>query len=266
MKTASKISMCAVVPAAGRGTRLGAEEPKVFVPLLPGFTIWDALHENLAPLVDRIVLVLSREGGGFWNQNRAGFTSDSFEKTSIAMQPAPLGMADAIFGAADFWRGHDNLLVVWGDQFNLSRETLEACAALQARREGPALTLPVVRVPKPYVEYVFDLEGALVEVRQSREGDVCAPNGLADLGTFFLSGGDALFAEWERYCSAAAAGSLTGEVNFLPFLVHLSTVAGWPVNRYEVHDPAEGLGINTPEDLALARELLQKRNNPRRSS
>lgn len=249
-------SICAVVPAAGRGSRLGLDIPKVFVSLLPSLTIWDALHEKLARVAGRIVLVLSPEGNNFVAGNQAAFAAESFSGTVLACQNEPLGMGDAIFGAADFWRDAGELLIVWGDQFNLSSETLRGCVELHAAQKGPALTLPVVRVDAPYVEYVFDSAERLTAVRQSREGDVCAANGFADMGVFLLTGGEALLREWERYRAGQQAGAATGEINFLPFLVHLSSVAGWPVARYERTDSREALGINTPEDLELAREIV----------
>jgi bifunctional UDP-N-acetylglucosamine pyrophosphorylase / glucosamine-1-phosphate N-acetyltransferase len=253
--------LCAIVPAAGRGTRLGAEAPKVFMPLSPTATIWNVLHDALAPLADRIVLVLSPEGRAYTEKNRAAFPAESFEKTEIVLQPEPLGMGDAIFGSSDHWRDSDDVLIVWGDQVNLSPKTLASCLALHASQAGPHLTLPVVRQANPYVEYVFT-DDRLVQVRQSREGDTCTPNGFSDVGVFLLSGGEALLAEWQRYRAATAGGSVTGEVNFLPFLSHLSVVARWPVNRYETNDPAEAVGINTPEELALARELWRKKGGP----
>jgi len=115
-----------------------------------------------------------------------------------------------------------------------------------------------VRQARPYVEYIFDGDW-LTKVRQSREGDACTPNGFSDVGVFLLSGGEALRAEWQRYRATTAGGSVTGEVNFLPFLAHLSMVARWPVNRYETSDAAEAIGINTPEELALARERWAKK-------
>lgn len=246
-------TLCAIVPAAGRGTRLGAEAPKVFVPLSSTAMIWNVLHDALAPLADKIVLVLSPEGRAYLEKNRAAFSVESFDKTEIALQPEPLGMGHAIFGTSNLWLDFDNLLIVWGDQVNISRKTLAACLALHATGIGPHLTLPVVRQTNPYVEYIFDGD-QLVKVRQSREGDACAPNGFSDVGVFLLSSGEALPAEWDRYRAATAGGSVTGEINFLPFLAHLSMVARWPVNRYETKDPAEAIGINTPEELALARE------------
>jgi bifunctional UDP-N-acetylglucosamine pyrophosphorylase/glucosamine-1-phosphate N-acetyltransferase len=251
--------LCAIVPAAGRGTRLGVDVPKVFVPLSSTATIWNVLHDVLAPLAGRIVLVLSPEGRAYAEKNRTSFPAGSFEKTEIALQPEARGMGDAIFGSSDLWHDADHLLVVWGDQVNLSRRTLEACLALHAARTGLRLTLPVVRQAKPYVEYVFDGD-RLLKVLQSREGDACTAHGFSDVGVFLLSGGEALLAEWQRYHAAAAGGSVTGEVNFLPFLAHLSMVARWPVNRYETSDPAEAIGINTPEELALARERWAKKD------
>jgi bifunctional UDP-N-acetylglucosamine pyrophosphorylase/glucosamine-1-phosphate N-acetyltransferase len=258
----SRPRLCAVVPAAGRGTRLGADVPKVFVPILPGVTIWDAVRGTLSQVADRIVLVLSPDGHTYVEKNRAAFSPQSFDKTILALQPAPLGMGDAIFGAADLWRDDDDLLVVWGDQFNLSLRTLTACLLLHAAREKPALTLPVARAPRPYVEYVFDSSDRLAGLRQSREGDMCEPGGFSDIGVFLLSGGRTLCEEWRRYRAASAPGSVTGEINFLPFLVHLSSTAGWPVGRYETDNPDEAVGINTPEDLAFARRLLQKKLSP----
>ena len=254
--------LCAVVPAAGRGSRLGVDVPKVFVPILPDVTIWDAVRSKLFQVTDHLVLILSPEGQDYVQSNRSHFTADSFAKTKIAIQPVPLGMGDAIFGAVDFWRGYDDILVVWGDQFNLSLQTLTSCIKMHATLAKPALTLPVVRASQPYVEYVFNSSGSLTQIRQSREGDACEPNGFSDIGVFLLSGGTALIDEWQRYLETHAAGSKTGEINFLPFLVHLSSIANWPVNRYETHDPAEAIGINTPDDLAFARQLLQKTRSP----
>jgi bifunctional UDP-N-acetylglucosamine pyrophosphorylase / glucosamine-1-phosphate N-acetyltransferase len=261
----SRPRICAVVPAAGRGSRLGADVPKVFVPILPDVTIWDAVHDKLSQVADHIVLVLSPDGRSYVEKNHAMFSPQCFDKTELALQPVPLGMGDAIFGVADFWRDDDDLLVVWGDQFNLSLQTLSACVRLHASQKKPALTLPVVRAPKPYVEYVFDSSGSLTRLRQSREGDACEPGGFSDIGVFLLSGGQALHEEWQRYRAGSAPGSVTGEINFLPFLVHLSSTAAWPVVRYETDDPDEAVGINTPEDLLFARSLLQKKFSQPRS-
>ena len=249
--------VCAVVPAAGRGSRLGSTSPKIFTEILRGFTIWDAVRRNLAPVVDQLVLVLSPDGHDYVATHHDRFKSGAFDRTQLGLQSSPLGMGDAIFGAAGLWRDYDSILIVWGDQFNVSPGTYRECLRIHAAQPTPALTLPLVRVAQPYVEYVFDNAGRLITVRQTREGDQCAPGGFADVGVFLLSAGAPLLAVWRDYLDLGARGTATGEINFLPFLIHLSQQAGWPVGRHEVSDPAEAVGINTPADLAFARQLLQ---------
>ena len=53
---------CAVIPAAGRGTRLGLDRPKILAPLSSSETIWSVLRRKLLAMVDHIHVILSPEG------------------------------------------------------------------------------------------------------------------------------------------------------------------------------------------------------------
>jgi len=102
-------------------------------------------------------------------------------------------------------------------------------------------------------------------VHQAREGDVCRRNGISDVGLFMLSA-TTLADHWRSYGSAGR-GSRTGELNFLPFLAHLSSVCQWNTAHFEVDDVRESRGINTPEDLTFYRQLLAKSDRrPRRDA
>ena len=142
--------------------------------------------------------------------------------------------------------------MVWGDQVHVSRETLA-----RARRchggDADRVALPLVSLPKPYVEYRFDDDGRLTAVLQAREGDECRPGGRGDVGTFVLST-PRLVQEWELFRADSLPGARTGEVNFLPFLVRLAQ-RGWAVQPIDVGDPREARGVNTVEDLAFFRQL-----------
>lgn len=241
--------VCAVVPAAGRGTRLGATVPKIMLEVADGLTVWHLLYRRLREWTAHIHVVLSPAGQGPFRDLVAGDDS-----VSVSVQDEPRGMGDAIFGAAGHWAGYGSVLVVWGDQVNLAAQTVRR--ALRAHQEattgGPGLTLPLVSMPEPYVEYEL-AAGSLVRVRQSREGDECRPGGLSDVGVFCLST-RGLVAAWRGYLATAAPGGATGEVNFLPFLSYLSRERGWPVTVVPVDDPAEASGINTAAELASARQ------------
>jgi len=242
--------ICAIIPAAGRGSRLGIAKPKILAPLNAQETIWSVLHGKLAPLVDHIHLVLSPEGARDFPALPP--------QVSQSIQPQPTGMGDAIFGARAAWEAFDAILIVWGDQVFVSAETLRrALAALTL--PDRQVVLPVTRMGVPYVEYVFEAN-RLAKVLQSREGDKTSPNGFSDVGTFLLTT-RGLAAAWADYLSKAASGSHTGEVNFLPFLPFLSA-HGWTVTPLEVADATEARGINTPEDLSFFRDVYRYKDVP----
>jgi bifunctional N-acetylglucosamine-1-phosphate-uridyltransferase/glucosamine-1-phosphate-acetyltransferase GlmU-like protein len=235
--------ICAIIPAAGRGTRLGSDTPKILTPLTAQDTIWSILQAKLAPLVDHIHLVLSPDGAAAFPALTAN--------VSIGIQPAAIGMGDAIFRGYEVWSRYDVVLIVWGDQVFVSPDTLSRCIAALKTAEHHAV-LPVTRMTAPYVEYIFD-GPRLTQVLQTREGDVTTPNGFSDVGTFLLGTAD-LKSAWDDFLVNTPRGSGTGEINFLPFLPYLSA-RGWTVTPVEVADATEARGINTKDDLAFFQNL-----------
>lgn len=252
--------ICAVIPAAGRGTRSGLGLPKILAPLAPDVTVWSLLRERLLPHVERIVVVLSPDGAELFA--RSHLPSEEPGRVLICVQREPLGMADAVLSAASEWAGFDEVVVVWGDQVGVSAETIERTAREQRRLAKKAITLPLVATDAPYVQYDFDAEQRLVGVRQSREGDVCDAHGLSDVGCFALSA-DGLAEALGAYVAnpGRGLGKNTGEINFLPFLVYLSEIEGWSVHTFAVRDSDERFGINTAEELAFFRQLIRRQRD-----
>ena len=158
-------------------------------------------------------------------------------------------MGDAIFCGFPIWSRADVVLIVWGDQVFVSQDTLRRTCSLH-NGVLRTIVLPVVRLSQP-VEYVFNEVGSLESVRQSREGDLCTPNGYNDIGAFALSV-PGLRDAWTHYLTRMHRGAGTGEINFLPFLPYLAST-GWSVKRFAVADSREARGINTPEDLEFFR-------------
>ncbi len=242
------MKICALIPAAGGGTRLGADAPKILLPITEKETIWSILHAKLSPLVDHVHLILSPDGAAAFPPLQAS--------ASYSIQPSPLGMGDAIFRGHEVWSRYDAVLIVWGDQVFVSQDTLSrAIAAL--KDGGVNAVLPVTRMAIPYVEYVF--EGSrLAKVLLTREGDVTTPNGFSDVGTFLLAT-QGLKTMWDEFLGSTRGGlkgNKTGEINFLPFLPYLAA-QGWDFTPLEVADTTEARGINTQEDLAFFQNLYK---------
>lgn len=244
--------ICAVIPAAGRGSRLGLDCPKILVPIEENLSVWDVLHNSLAAVSEHIHVVLAPPAMAQFAAVLEKETQPNRITTSA--QAVPLGMGDAIFGAEPFWRDFETILIVWGDQVNLSAETLGQVADRTAAER--TMVLPLVECQKPYVQYDLS-SGVLTNVRQSREGDVMDPVGFSDVGVFALSV-PGLLSLWQQFVSMSVVGAQTNELNFLPFLPFLSQNCHWNLRTVIVADPAEALGINTPEDLQITRERFAR--------
>jgi bifunctional UDP-N-acetylglucosamine pyrophosphorylase/glucosamine-1-phosphate N-acetyltransferase len=247
-------SICAVIPAAGRGSRLGMDVPKLLAPLGPDLTVWDVLYANIAPWVHHMQVILHPS---MITRLETHLLLHPPEHTpvSYALQEIPRGMGDAIFCGYSSWRQFTDILVVWGDQIFVSQATVEKTLLLHRSTKPPGLSLPLCRQAVPYVEYIFDDAQKIVRVSQSREGDACRPNGLSDVGVFALST-RGLAACWRSYQEQGERGTQTGELNFLPFLSYLSTLCAWHTQCFEIEDVRESRGINTREDLIFFQQLL----------
>ena len=159
-------------------------------------------------------------------------------------------MGDAIFKGYDYWKNFDHILVVWGDQINLSSMTLESVV----KSVDEKITLPLVKSEAPYVDYVFE-GGKLVKVLQSREGDQCRPGGFSDIGVFLLPTNN-LNSYWTEFLSLNNLGKETGEVNFLPFFSFLNTKCGVEIKKIIIEDESESRGLNTREDLKFFQDKI----------
>ncbi len=246
------IKICAVIPAAGRGSRLGLDCPKILVPIEENLTVWDVLRNSMSPVCERIHVVLAPSAMA---QFEAVLSSETDRaKLSVSEQTTPLGMGDAIFGAEPYWNAFDSILIVWGDQVNLSASTLKMVAAQCSADK--TMVLPLVECQTPYVQYDL-VDGVLTHVRQSREGDAMDPVGFSDVGVFALSV-PGLLECWKQFVEESVVGAQTNELNFLPFLPFLSQHCKWNLRTVIVSDPVEALGINTPEDLQITRERFAR--------
>lgn len=251
----TKCRVCAVIPAAGRGTRFNYNKPKILTEVLEDKTVWDILYEKLSPIVDKIHVVLSPESFNLFEKKLANNNMPNSVSTSI--QKAPIGMGDAIFGAFDFWKNYENILIIWGDQVSVSVKTLEETIDYHFLSTGRSMIIPTAYVSEPYVQYIFNNDfSELLNIKQTREGEICDERGYADVGVFCLSTSK-LKDEWEEFLMTQHRGKLTGEINFLPFLTYLSKEKSWSLQNIKIDDPTETRGINTLQDLFFFRKKFK---------
>jgi 2-phospho-L-lactate transferase/gluconeogenesis factor (CofD/UPF0052 family)/glycosyltransferase involved in cell wall biosynthesis/molybdopterin-guanine dinucleotide biosynthesis protein A len=234
-----------IIPAAGRGSRLGYSKPKILYPIL-GRTILDRLIDLLEPRCSRFIFVLSPSGAGEVSPLVEKRLAGRFE---IAIQTDPRGMADAINQALP-QLSTPYTLVIWGDQAGISQETVRSVQKMQQSVPGAKLTLPLVERETPYVHYESDASGRFVRVLQKREGDAMPSTGESDCGVFAFET-DRLREVFDQTLKQdISSGGKTGEWNFLPMLPLFET-GGESVNVYHLDSPEETIGINDMNDAEL---------------
>jgi UTP-glucose-1-phosphate uridylyltransferase len=121
----------AVIPAAGRGSRLGFDQPKILYPVC-GKPILAWLLDLLLPHCQSVTLVLSPQGKPEVEPVLERLAPGRFR---IAVQPEPLGMGDAAdIGVAGVETPHT--AIVWGDQVALRPESV--CSRRARETNSPA--------------------------------------------------------------------------------------------------------------------------------
>jgi bifunctional UDP-N-acetylglucosamine pyrophosphorylase / glucosamine-1-phosphate N-acetyltransferase len=241
-----------VIPAAGRGSRLGGTIPKPLVPV-NGRPMLDHLADLYRPFTDWIVVVVHPSFAGDVRSWAAGRHA-----VSVTEQDHPTGMLDAICLAmpAVLSMRPDSVWITWADQVGVLPETVVRLAVVEAAHSRAAMVFPTAQTADPYIHFERDASGRIMGLLQRREGDAMPARGESDIGVFALSAAT-FITELPAFASGSIPGAGTGERNFLPFIPWLAARAD--VGTVPCTDPRERIGINTPEELAQVGEWLKTR-------
>lgn len=239
--------MCAIVPAAGKGTRLNYDGPKVLFPC-KGKTILHVLYGVLEDITESFCLVINPKH----RETMQRYLDSTEMDVLLAEQEQPTGMGEAILCARSSFSeseiGNCDFVIVWGDQVTVSKETvLTTLLYHQCVASESVLTFPTCHLDNPYIHFEKDENCEITALHQKREGDTMPETGESDCGVFVVRG-TTLFRDLEKYKQEAESGTQTREFNFLPFIVWLAG-NGHKVVPLPIAEPVETRGINTKEDV-----------------
>ncbi len=238
-----------IILAAGKGTRMKSDLPKVLHPLLGQPMLAYALQAMQEATGTQPIVVV---GHG------AEAVQRTFaQKATFALQDPPLGTGHAV-QAAQRAVPEDTrwVLVSNGDMPLLTADTLRGLLEAQQSHDGPITMLTVevddprgfgrvVRFPDGRVQAIVEEADATEEQKRIRELNV---------GAYCFD------AAWLWASLPKLPLSPKGEY-YLTDLVGLTVAEGHSVQALRLEDPTEAIGVNTRVHLAEAAAALQRRIN-----
>lgn len=241
----------AVVPAAGRGSRLGYELPKILYPIADRpILAW--LVELLGAHCSRLVFVLSPDG-----QAPVASVLDRLipGRYDVAVQEAPTGMGDAVeLGLAAV--ATENVTIVWGDQAALRPSSVDICLRVHEGPLRPDVTCPIVTRERPYIHFDRDENGNITGLRQAREGDDMPETGDSDTGFFCFRTIVLRRLLKELRGREDARGRGTGEFNLLP-VIPLAAHRSLMVLTPRIMSLEETVGVNSRDDAKMIERFIR---------
>ena len=236
-----------IILAAGMGTRMNSDVPKVLHKVAGSPLLHHAMQAGRALEPARVVVVT---GHGAEDVAKAALAFD--EATETVIQEPQLGTAHAVAQAAPLLAGAGGeVIVLYGDTPFIRPETLEAMLA--ARRDHAVVVLGFHAADPGRYGRLLTEGDTLLAIREWKDAtEAERAVTLCNSGVICASAG-VLFDLVGKVGNANAAGEY-----YLTDVVELARAAGLSAGVV-ICDEAETLGVNTRQQLAEAEAAFQAR-------
>lgn len=240
-------AIACLILAAGKGTRMKSDRPKVMHEIAGRSMLGHVAAAAQALSPDRIAVVV---GPGM------EAVAQSIAPIPTVIQPDQKGTGDAVRAALPVVDGFQgDVIVLFGDTPLLSTATLERLVAARRAAGDPAVVVLGMRPADPiqYGRLVLADDGGLDRIVEFSEADEAERRiGLCNAGIMTFDG-----RRLPELIAALRDDNAKGEF-FLTDTVAAARAKGWNCSVVE-GDPDEVLGINSRVELAQAEAILQDR-------
>ncbi len=241
------MSTALIILAAGKGTRMNSDIPKVLHPIAQTPMLVHAMRAGAVLSPEQTVIVT---GHGAEAVGKVATAED--ESAQIAVQEEQLGTAHAVAQARDALQGFEgDVVVLYGDTPFLQPDTLERMIAARAQNDLVILGFEAA-YPARYGRLVMngDLLERIVEFKDASDQERAI--------TFCNSGLLACDAGMLFSLIDAVGNDNASEEYYLTDVVEIARSRGLDVTAVAC-DEAETLGVNSRTDLAAADAVFQTR-------
>lgn len=240
--------LAVVVLAAGKGTRMKSDLPKVVHPVL-GRTVLGWALAAIEPLGAERTIVVTGHGAEIVEATLA-------DGTTTARQVQQRGSGDAVAAAMPALEGFDgDVLVVNGDGALFTTDTMRAVVEHHVARGAGASALGIRGdIELPYGRLIRDSDGLLEKIVEAKDASA------EELAVDELNAGVYCFDAAELRTAMPQLGNdnANGEY-YITDLLEIIRTAGRLTLGVVAGEPEELLGINTRADLADVEDVLRAR-------
>lgn len=237
-----------VILAAGKGTRMKSDVPKV-------------LHEVCGKPIIEYVFDAAKAAGSLKTYVVIGHKGNAVKKrlspgAMIVRQPKLSGTADAVRrveGLLKNYRG--DVLVLCGDTPLLNRAVIKELVGKHKRSKAVCTFLTAtVDDPQEYGRVIRNERGEVVAIREDKDAAE-HEKGIAQINVgVYCVQSRALFGALRRVRLNEKKKEF-----YLTDIIDLFHQGGLRIETVTLEDPVEGLGVNTKEDLAAAERVIRER-------
>ena len=242
-------TLTAVILAAGQGTRMRSELPKMLHPLCGRPLVEWPVAAALAAGADRVVVV---------DSPARSLDGRLPEGVACVVQPQPDGTGGAVKAAAGHIDDDATIVVLAGDSPLVTADAIaQLVAAHREARAAATMATVVLADPSGYGRVVRDADGGVERVVETKLAGDATPAELeideVNSSIYAFDGGSL----------HAALGQLRpdnvqGEL-YLPDVLPALRRAGRIVRAHRLHDAELALGVNDRVQLAHVRAIAQRR-------
>lgn len=239
----------AVILAAGKGTRMESDLPKV-IHTIDGTCLADyVIDAAVGAGAEEICLVVGYQA----DKVRAAI---SHKDVQYALQEQQLGTGHAVKCAADFLNEDGETIILFGDTPLITAKTLKELAVYH-RTKGNAVTVlsAMAEEPEGYGRIIRDENGAFlksVEHKDATEEERKVQE--INSGMYIFNTG-----ELKEALGKLTTNNAQGEY-YLPDTLTIIKEKGLKADAYALDSPVDITGVNTQKQLREAAEIIRSRH------
>ena len=231
-----------IILAAGKGTRMNTNLPKVMQPL-GGKTIISHVIDTAQKVSDHITLV-----AGYKKEVLKQFIGASYPNVSTVDQDEQLGTGHAVKQASHLIAPNQKILILYGDVPLISEATIQA---LISEATDCCLLSMLPDDPTPYGKVIMDSLGHAIKITEQKDASD-EERKLPEVFTGIMTvNGEMLVTALDEINNKNAASEY-----YLTDLVEILSAKGVKINCIQAN-PGEVLGANNKQELHQLESILR---------